>query len=284
MAVYEICAGGGIYVSRLQYGIIVVTISFAGCASTAVRPPSPAQNLSPQELLATPAPPNERYFLMVFGSETMPRMPRFCHSWATVVKVTDCANGAPPIIEEHTISWMPATLKIKPWRFKVEEGADLDLHFTIQEMLRNKERVVMWGPYETWHGLYRRFLVQKNFMDSGEVGYQCIDTVGEAARTGAGCDCIHAVSDMDPMFDRGRYALTYFGIPASRNIVRQIRERPILINPDKTHDWLIGALGLDCYPIIRRHEKGPAEEFSPEAVQAYLDRGAPRQRRLRILP
>ena len=131
----------------------------------------------------------------------------------------------------------------------------------------------MWGPYETWRGLYRRFLVQQEFMESGQVGYQCIDSIGQAPRDGSGCDCIHAVSDMDPMFDRQQYALTYFGDAASRNIVRQIRERPILINPDQTHDWLISALGLDCYPIKRRHEKGHAEEFSVEAVQAYLARG-----------
>jgi hypothetical protein len=147
-------------------------------------------------------------------------------------------------------------------------------------MLRHKERVSMWGPYETWHGLYRRFLVQKQFMESGEVGYQCIDTIGEAPRDGAGCDCIHAMSDMDPIFDRRRYPLTYFGEAASRNIVRQVRERPILIHPEQTHDWLISALGLDCYPIVRRHETGPAEEFSPENVQAYLQRGAPPHRGL----
>jgi hypothetical protein len=201
-------------------------------------------------------------------------MPRFCHTWATVVKVTEQPGGAPPAIEEHTISWMPDKLRINPWRFRVEKGANLELHFTIEEMLRHHERVVMWGPYETWHGIYRRFLVQQEFMESGQVGYQCIDAVGEAPRDGSGCDCIHAVSDMDPMFDRTEYALTYFGIAASRNIVRQIRERPILIHPNQTHDWLIPALGLDCYPIGRRCETGCAEEFSPENVQAYLERGA----------
>jgi hypothetical protein len=252
---------------------MALTIVLAGCAGNDVRPPSPAQNLSPQELLAEPAPPNERYYVMIFGSQTTPKVPRYVHSWGTVVKVTE-HPGAAPTIEQHTIIWMPASLHIRPWHFRVEEGTNLDLHFTIEEMLRNKERVSMWGPYETWRGLYRRFLVQKAFMDSGETGYQCIDTIGEAPRKGTGCDCIHAVSDMDPMFDRSRYALTYFGEAASRNIVRQIRERPILIYPDQTHDWLIPALGLDCHPIVRRHECGPAEEFSPEAVEAYLAKGA----------
>ena len=276
-------SGAPTMMSRFQYAPIALALWLTGCAANAVRPPSPAQNMNVQELLATPAPPNERYHVMIFGSQSTPKVPRFVHSWATMVKVTDQPGGAAPLIEQHTISWMPATFRIKPWWFHVEEGTNLDLHSTIEEMRRHKERVSMWGPYETWHGLYRRFLVQKEFMESGQVGYQCIDTVGEAPREGAGCDCIHAISDMDPIFDRRRYPLTYFGEAASRNIVRQVRERPILIHPDQTHDWLISALGLDCYPIVRRHETGPSEEFSPENVQAYLERGAPPRRGL-ILP
>lgn len=265
--------------NRLKYFLLLLALWFTGCAGNDVRPPSPAQNLSPQELLAEPVPPNERYYLMVFGSQTTPKVPRFVHSWATVVKVTDHPNG-PPTIEEHTISWMPASLHIRPWTIWVREGNNLDLHFTIKEMLRHKERVSMWGPYETWHGIYRRFLVQKEFMESGQVGYQCIDTIGEAPRDGKGCDCIHAISDMDPMFDRRRYALTYFGEAASANIVRQIRARPILIHPDQTHDWLIEALGLNCYPIVRRRECNPAIEFSIENVQAYMEQGGgPLERR-----
>jgi hypothetical protein len=260
---------------------LVLAFCVTGCAFNDVRPPSPAQNIDVRDQLATPAPPNERYYFMIFGSQTTPKVPRFVHSWATIVKVTEQPDGC-MTIEEHTISWMPASLKIRPWRFRVEEGSNLELKFTIEEMLRHKERVSMWGPYETWHGLYQRFLVQKEFMESGQVGYQCIDTVGEASRDGSGCDCIHAVSDMDPQFDRRRYALRYFGDSASRNIVRQVRERPILIDPCQTHDWLISALGLDCYPIVRRYEKGRAEEFSPENVMNYLEQGKEGQKRRRL--
>ena len=67
-------------------------------------------------------------------------------------------------------------------------------------------------------------MVQKQFMESGEVGYQCIDNIGEAPRDGAGCDCIHAMSDIDLIFNRRRYPLTYFGEAASRNIVLQVRQ------------------------------------------------------------
>jgi hypothetical protein len=117
---------------------------------------------------------------------------------------------------------MPATLNIHPWHFRVEQGIDLDLKQTLEEVLRHKEHVSMWGPYELWHGGYTRFVTQKAFVDSGAIGYQCVDTIGEAARKGNGSDCVHAISDMDPMFNRSGYALRYFGESASLVSVRPI--------------------------------------------------------------
>ena len=46
------------------------------------------------------------------------------------------------------------------------------------------ERVSLWGPYEIPPGLYRKLLSQKEFIESGAVGYQCIDTIGEAGLDG----------------------------------------------------------------------------------------------------
>ena len=96
---------------------------------------------------------------------------------------------------------------------------------------------------------YRRFLLQKAYMESGQVGYQTIDTVGTG--DGRGCDCIHAITDMDPEFDRDYYPLTRFGVSGSRFIVRQVFERNLLISED-THSWLETPLGLCDYPIDRR--------------------------------
>jgi hypothetical protein len=87
-------------------------------------------------------------------------------------------------------------------------------------------------------------------MESGRVGYQCIDTVGAGA-DGTGCDCIHAITDMDPQFDRGFYPLSRFGEAGSRFIVRQLFERNLLVSGE-THSWLDGPLGLCRYPIIHR--------------------------------
>jgi hypothetical protein len=244
----------------------------SGCAALATKPPTPADDITPRQAAAIPASPGERYFIIVFGSQSTPKRPKYTHSWATIVRVCCCDGAEAPIVEEQTISWMPESLDIRPLSCHVEPGSNLPLHFTIEEMLRNKERVSLWGPYEVGAGLAYRFQVQKAFMESGRVGYQCIDSVGEAGRTGAGCDCIHAITDMDPLFDRNEYPLSRFGDSASRNIVRQIHTRPIIICPEADHGWLVPLLCLDKYPIERRTYHGRTMPYTPENFERYLRR------------
>jgi hypothetical protein len=196
--------------------------------------------------------PGERFYVTLFGSQTTLRIARLTHSWATVLHVIDQAEGQPPLVESHTISWLPAALTIHPWSFRTERGANLGLHETLFYALANGEHVSQWGPYECRPNLYYRFLVQKEFLESGRIGYQCVDTVGESARTGDGCDCIHAMTDMDPLFSRNRYPLIRYGDSATRFVVREIRRRDLLINPGQSHDWLNASLGLHSYPITHR--------------------------------
>jgi hypothetical protein len=252
--------------------LVVAGCSAGGCASLAKKPPTPADDITPRQAAAVQATPGERYFLLVFGSQSTPKRAKYTHSWATLVKVTGCGGPGAPAAEEETISWMPASLDIRPFTFHVEPGTNLPLRGTIEDMLRNDERVSVWGPYEVGPGLAYRFRVQKAFMESGRVGYQCIDSIGEAARTGNGCDCIHAVTDMDPLFDRNEYPLAYFGEAASRNIVRQIHTRPIIIDPWADHGWLLPLVGLDKYPIVRQTYNGRTVPYTPENFARYLSK------------
>jgi hypothetical protein len=266
---------------RRQFWLVLALCS-SGCGSQAVRPPTPARDLSLETILAAPRPDYEHYYLLVFASQTTPRIPRYTHSWATLVTTTEPPGGPAQVTEVATISWLPATLDVRPFRFRVEKGANLDLCRTLEAMLDSGERISLWGPYETWKGFYLRFMTQKAFLESDVIGYQCTDGFGEAARTGNGCNCFHSLSDMDFQFDRRQYPLLFYGNPASKNIVRQIFERPILIHPQQTHDWLIPTLGLDRYLIVRRSYDGPAKEFSLAAVQNEI--ANPTQPRRRLLP
>jgi hypothetical protein len=254
----------------LCYGLFCALA--AGCAALAKKPPTPADDIPVRYAATMTAPPGERYYILVFGSQGHPKRPKYTHTWATMVRVT-CTDGpSAPTTEEHTISWMPTSLNIRPLARVPEPGTNLALRFTIEEMLRNEERVSVWGPYEVGPGLFHRFLVQKQFMESGLVGYQCIDSWGEAARLGTGCDCIHAITDMDPQFDRREYPLSRFGEAASRNVVKQLHERPIIIGPGRDHSWLRAALGLNQYPLVCQTYTGCVIENTPENVEAYLNR------------
>jgi hypothetical protein len=234
--------------------VLLCLLAVSGCAGFAVQPPTPAKYM---DVTGMQEPrPGEHFYVSVFGSETTPRLPRFTHSWALLIHTTEQGEGREPKIESHTISWMPATLDIRTCSFHVEEGTNLGLHETLVYALRTGEHVAQWGPYECIPEVYYRSVVQKEFLESGRVGYQCVDTVGESARMGNGCDCIHAITDMDPLYSRSRYRLIRFGTAASRFIVGELWRRDMLINPDHSHDWLNAQLGLNSYPITHRRYYG----------------------------
>jgi hypothetical protein len=264
---------------RLRWTLLVLLVLLAaGCAG--IRPPSPARDLRTEELLAAGKPEYEHYYILIFGSQLPIAIPRYTHTWATMVKTTEPPGAPPQILEVQNISWMPGTLDIHPLRCWVEPGTNLDLCATLQEVLSHRERVSVWGPYESYHGLYERFRVQKAWLDAGMIGYQCTDGFGEAARKGNASNCFHALSDMDPQFDRRQYPLFFYGDAAAKNIVRQLFARPILIHPQQTQDALIPALCLDRYPIVRRRYCGPTREFSPEALLEAAANPTPPRRRL----
>jgi hypothetical protein len=227
----------------------------AGCAALAERPPTPAAEIPP-EALDYPAPPNEKYYALVFGAQRVPYLrPALTHTWMVAVKATWADGCAEPQLDVKQISWLPATLEIHPLRFRVEPPVNLGMHETLRWAQETGQKVAMWGPYEVQPRAYRRFLIQREFLEtSGQVGYQCIDTVGEAGREGNGCDCIHAITDLDPQYSRARYPLIFYGHPASRRLVREAARRQAFIDPWTTHDWLIPKLGLDQYPIDRREQ------------------------------
>jgi hypothetical protein len=256
--------------NRRQWLASVAALGLSGCARLAVRPPTPAAQLDATGMWERRT--DEQVFLIVFGSQTCLKRARRTHTWATLVRVRQ-QPGQPSAIDEITISWLPATLVIHPLSFHVEKGMNGGLHETIEYALANREEVSQWGPYECRPRLYYRSLVQKAYLESGEIGYQCIDTLGEAARNGNGCDCIHAITDQDPLFSRNRYPLRRFGNTASEFIVKEMWRRGLLIQPEQTHDWLNSVLELDRYPITHRRYQGAVDERLARQTRESSTRG-----------
>ncbi len=227
------------------------TLLLAGCALQAVRPPTPATTLQVDR--KEPPPPCEHFYVLVWASQRVPKTPAYSHSFATVVHTAEPAPGQVQILDVHTISWLPATLDIRAFAHHPEPGVNLTLRETLDYARRLGERVSLWGPYECRTSFYRRFLVQKAFLENSGVGYQCVDNWGEAAHTGDGCDCLHAVTDADPEFGRENYPLVWFGDAGSEHLAHRLRERGSILNPDVEHGEVLAALGLCAEPIRRRH-------------------------------
>lgn len=198
---------------------------------------------------ASPAHSGTRYFVMVFGSESVPKRPRFTHTWATIVKAVPAAgNPSSYQIESQTISWMPRTLRIRPLALRAECGVNLSLAATLHDCFCKGECVAMWGPYEFDSKLapevYDRTAAQIARLNSGCVLYKCIDP-DQGARSTYISNCIHAVTDLDRQLPRPSYnEFQNYGMDASRYLVRVLESRN-RFDVNVTHPWVAEAMGVD---------------------------------------
>jgi hypothetical protein len=202
---------------------------------------------------AGPVRADEYYFVVVFGAQSEPVLPRYTHSWATFVRLTGCGPDLNTYqMETVTISWMPATLDIRPFAVRPECGVNLDLHTSLRTLLANKEVVAQWGPYQSTPEVYRMALAQKARLESGQVLYKARDpSVGP--RTRSVSNCIHALTDLEGVKSRlFNPTVLHFGHSASEYITRQFIDRGWLVHTCTRHDWLNARLGLTCYPICVR--------------------------------
>ncbi len=200
-------------------------------------------------LLAQPARAAEFYYVLIFGSQSHPKQLRYTHTWATFVRAvgegTDPANYQ---LYAHTISWYPASGRVRVWAPRAERGVNLTLEQTLAAVYSHDENVRLWGPFIIRAPLYERSLEVFNLLESGRVEYRAISTASNILIS----DCIHAVAAVDPDFGRGHYPLVRIGMPASRYIAREFMRR----SPERgicqtCHDssWVVARLGLTAYPI-----------------------------------
>jgi len=189
---------------------------------------------------------DEFYYVMIFGSQSSPKLLRYTHTWATFIRAVgegpDATNYA---VVQHTISWLPETLDVKVWNPRPEPGVNLDLYGTLNVVQQDRERVTMWGPFRILPEVYQRSLRVKGILDSGAAEYRAIST----SRNLLISDCIHAVAAVDPVFGRNHYPLIRIGKPASRFIARQMMTRSVFDQWQEDHSWLVPRLGLDRYSV-----------------------------------
>jgi hypothetical protein len=199
-------------------------------------------------LAATASEPrgDEFCYVMIFGSQSSPKLLQYTHTWATFIRaVGEGPDASGYALEHHTISWLPQSLNVRTWTLLPEPGVNLDLYRTLDAVYHDRERVTMWGPFRILPMVYERSLKVKEILESGRAEYRAISTPRNLLIS----DCIHAVAAVDPIFGRGHYPLIRVGKPASRFIARQMMTRSVFDQWESDNSWLVPALGLDRYPI-----------------------------------
>jgi hypothetical protein len=234
---------------RARILCVLLNVIASGCVALPNAPqksPTLARFEGPRNAPAV----SERYYLLVFASQSIPKLPRYTHTWATAVCLRNHGLNQPPQLDVHTISWLPDCLRIHTWDLRVDRGVNLDLGRTMQQISSQGQRISLWGPYEIDPDLYCHFLAQQAFLQSGQVGYQAIDDLGEAALCGNGMNCVHAIADSDDRFGDPAWLC---GAETGEFLVRHLEAEGALIHSERVHDWLLPQLGLIDFPIVRRN-------------------------------
>jgi hypothetical protein len=179
-----------------------------------------------------------RHYMLIFGAQTHPKIPRYTHTFCTIVRVCDPLPGCTDLrLEAYTISWLPQTMIIHPYRLHAETGHNFTLEQTLRWCACNRMDVSLWGPFAITEDYFWRVYSQYARFERGEFLYRAIDP---PRRGDIAADCIHAVTDLDQRDSRLRY------------LVRILRQRGRLMDLPDNPFWLEAALGLHCYPICHR--------------------------------
>ncbi|MCI0638424.1 MAG: hypothetical protein L0Y72_29570 [Gemmataceae bacterium] len=182
----------------------------------------------------------DSHYLVMFAAQGPDAKPRFTHTFATFVKMSD-SNGTSEVVAK-TISWMPASGVIVPAKLLPEPGANFTLERSLEWAANLKLAVIAWGPIPIQQELFELAERRSAFLESGKVGYKMVDL-----GAGAGVNCIYAVCGLVPGGALATGAAR--GEQASLLVLQHLR-RWFLDEP--APDGLIAQLGLDRSNITFR--------------------------------
>lgn len=191
----------------------------------------------------------ERYYVTLFGGQGDLFRPRTAHTWATFVRTTATPSGE-QVVGEDTISWLPATLDVRPWALRAETGVNLTLQQTFDFMgSHRRQRVVAFGPYEITAERYAQAMAQKALLESGAIRYH---SLGQFGRKPDVMHCVDGVTRIDPEWERKDSPSRWFGEAATGQATRSAVRSGFLLNPTVTHPWLLHELNPTGYKLTVR--------------------------------
>lgn len=200
--------------------------------------------------VVTPCAPAERYYVTLFGGQGDLLRLRTAHTWATFI-CTAVTPAGEQVVSVDTISWLPATLHVRPCALRSETGVNLTLEETFDFMgTHRRRRVTAWGPYEITADRYRQALEQKALLESGAIRYHSLGLFGRRADV---LHCIDGVTRTDPVWERESNPSYWFGEAGTGQAVRAAVRCGVILNPAVTHPWLLHRINTTGYELKARH-------------------------------
>lgn len=150
-------------------------------------------------LMAAPEP---TAFLTLFAAQTDPYKPQKTHTFAILLRGTDI----------KTISWLPATMKVRGLAIRPETGMNWSLDETIAWCRKDCINVSVWGPYPVREQFCPRYLAAVCRLESGLIRYKSLDALRPNHHA---MNCVHAVQSVvtDHLRPIGPFG---YGEPATR--------------------------------------------------------------------
>jgi hypothetical protein len=193
--------------------------------------------------------PAERYYVTLFGGQGDFLRPRTAHTWATFVRTAATPAGE-QVVSVDTISWLPATLNVRPWALRAETGVNLTLEQSLEFMAgRPRSRVAAFGPYEITADRYQQALAQKTLLESGAIKYHSLGLFGRRSDV---MHCIDGVTRIDARWEDEASPSRWYGVTGTRQAARAAARSGVILNPSVTHPWLLHRLNTDGYDLKAR--------------------------------
>jgi hypothetical protein len=195
-------------------------------------------------LPASPPAAEAEDYLIIFSADSIPYRATRTHTFVAVVSVERGRDCPPRVVCLRSLSWLPATGKVRGLAMRAEAGRNVPLDETLHTYLAAGRCVCMWGPYRIRPELAETFHARVATVESW---FQYRAACRLSPRHV--CDCARSVEEM--VEARRRYIGVFgYGAAAASVIVQKLS--PWMIEPEQCHPWVGTLIGLDGYPLVRR--------------------------------
>jgi hypothetical protein len=201
---------------------------------------------------------SDLYYLAVFSSQGSPKSPNRTHNWGVAVHAR-VGDGVGMIVSSEAISWMPRTMNINLLRLRTEPGLNLSHEQSLAHAARTGQRVSLWGVHQITPEAYQQFQRQRARLVTGQLAYQCLDTIGEAGNRRNAVNCVHALADFANILPHVPVAVQPYGDESAALIAQTVPRRGVVADPAADVSWIIHEMGWNGPQIRHRLPK-----FAPQ--------------------